>query len=310
MRNWFAGINLHNTDHDYTIENTTITQIGTSGIVLNRAAPDPAPPDPVGQRRVRIVGNSITYTGLAGEHTSASYTHAIYSNWLETEIVGNTFANNTDNISLRYGGALVESNDITGGSNGVAWFPYDTTHTRYTTRIAYNRIHDPRVTGIYIDNSAPQTVEDFELLSNTIEMSNADGSGTSPIAVAGTTGSVLVANNIGTGRHDYNMVVYQAPGSFTERNNLWFSGGGPERWRYGTAFPTTLADWQSASGQGSADVTGDPDLGSDFTLAAGSPAIDAGISSVAGVVYVVGCTGGLFTYCGAAVDLGAVEHSP
>jgi parallel beta-helix repeat protein len=309
IRNWTTALNISNKDHDYTIEQNTITQIGTSGIVLNRSAPDAGAPDRVGQRNVRITGNSITSTGLSGNGTAAGPTHAIYCNWLFATISGNTISGNLDGISIRFGGATVENNAVSGGTDGVDFFPEDNTGTRYTTRIAYNRIDNVSDTGIYVDDGGALTVEDFVVIDNSVTMNVTSSNGTSCIATGGTSGALTVVNNLCTGIHDYNLIIASAPGGgLVETRNLWYSGGGTERWRYVSSFPSSLAGWQVASGQGTADVIADPLLAADFTLQAGSPAIDAGTTAVAGVTYTADCVARPYSYCGLHPDLGAVEH--
>lgn len=282
-----AGISSNNArDSGWLIDDVTISQTGDSGIYF--------------------VGSNFTISGsmiaATGTRPSIGYPrHGIYAAGPTPTIVNNTIGQfSTSGISLRYQNGLVEGNRITGGARGVSFEEQAT--IAGTTRIVFNTISDVTDGGIVVARTA---IENFVVANNTIEASGAYGMYFQVVP------KLTIANNIveATTASARLLNVRAPSASYSEHNNLWYGGSNAPFYWNGSA--RTFPGYRSASGQGLANLTRDPMLGSDFVLAAASPALEAGSAAVdSSLEYRAVCDGQLFHYCGAAPDLGAHERAP
>lgn len=260
------GINSPSfTDHDWLIQGNTVRDTGETGITFRGSG-------------FKVIGNIVQRTG---EHPSEA-AHGIYAKGPNAQVIGNvvdTF--DSSGISVRYQGSLVRGNVVTNGPIGVSYFQ-EPNALPGTATIAYNRIYDVSLAGIFLNDS---TVQSFVIANNTIAMNGGNGMNLHRVK------AITLVNNLVTGSFDTYAVIVRAPsGGYLERRNLWFGGG-------------VLA--QAAKGVGNLAV--DPQLDRTLTPKKGSPAIDAGAMPKA-LGYVKACDGKPFHYCGKAPDIGAVER--
>lgn len=230
--------------------------------------------------------------------------HGIYVNGPANVVRDNVIRGFSSNgVSLRYHDTLVEGNDIRNGPIAIAFFTRSA--TAGTTRVLYNAIGGTSAS-IYVDDFSSvggPTAESFLIANNTMTPGGGIG-----VHVAGTSGSVTVANNVVVGADRAALVLGAIDGTYSEHHNLWWNGpGGVVNFALARTW-YDLVGYQLASGQGTADLLLDPLLGDDFVPAAASPAVDAGTTSVHPLLaYTAVCSGKRFDYCGLAPDLGARE---
>ena len=301
IRRWRLGINLPNVgDRGWVIRHNVIEATADSGILIE----DGTVTNGRGPSGTLIEGNTIRDTGLGQFEFGL---HGIYTRGPRTTIRGNRILRFRDSgVSFRFQNTTIENNVISGGREGITWFPYAS--RAGTTRIAYNRVLGASEAALFIDEAQRQieapreTRESFVIVNNTF-LTPATASGVT--VKPGKSPRVVFANNIVAGPRNILFRVDQRPRTYVEKNNLWYSGGG-EKWLYvGQAF-SSLERLRSASSQATGDVVGDPRLGERLMPAAGSPAVDAG--GTLGGTYRRTCVGAPFSYCGRAPDIGAVER--
>jgi hypothetical protein len=281
-----AGISSNNVaDNGWLIDDVTISRTGDSGIYF--------------------VGSDFTISdstiATTGTQALIGYPrHGIYAAGPTPTIVGNTITqSSTSGISLRYQNGFVAGNSISGGARGVSFEEQAT--VAGTTRIAYNTISNVTDSGIVVARTA---IENFVVANNTIRGSRAYGMYFQVVP------SLTIANNIvqGTTAGAALLSVRAPSSSYSEHNNLWYGAGGMPFYWNGSG--RTFGTYRIASGQGLADLLGEPMIGPDFALAPASPALDAGSTAVDGSLqYRAVCDGRPFSFCGKAPDLGAVERS-
>jgi parallel beta-helix repeat protein len=276
-------------DANWLIENNVIDNAGDSGILLHGSGHT-------------VVGNTITNTG---RNSSISYgKHGVYSRSANVTIQDNVIRKfQSAGVSVRYRNSAVVGNRISGGAIGISWFQYDT--ARGNSKFLYNTIDGVTSAGIYVDPNDPsgagRTVESFVVAHNTIDARAGAGMNLN------TSANLVVVNNVVTGTPTYS---YQAtsPGSYTERNNLWFHASRPPSFNWNGRV-SGLAGYRSASGAGADDVVADPLLDSAYRLRDGSPAIDRGSSPVWLLASRSACDGTWHSFCGSAPDLGTFESA-
>jgi Right handed beta helix region len=301
IRRWRLGINLPNVgDRGWVIRDNVIETTTDSGILIE----DGTVLNGRGASGTLIEGNTIRDTGLGRFDFGL---HGIYTRGPRTTIRGNRILRFRDSgISFRFQDTTIENNIISGGREGITWFPYAS--RAGTARIAYNRVHGATEAALFIDGAqrqieAPQeTRESFVVVNNTF-LTAATASGVT--VKAGMSPRFVFANNIVAGPRNILFRVDHRPRAYVEENNLWYAGG-REKWLYvGRAF-SSLDQLRSASRQGTRDVVADPRLGETLMPTADSPALDAG--GTFGGPYRPTCIGLPFSYCGRAPDIGAVER--
>ena len=310
--NVIQGLMLSNHgDERWTVRNNLIRYTRDSGILIF----DPATANGIGGNDLLFEGNTILDSGL--DATYAYPKHGVYSKGTNVTLRNNTIrrwgadvAQPSAGLSLRAHNTIAEGNVLSDGPLGIVWSNYDL--VQGTSRIAYNRISNVTVTGIELDRlSGPApTVENFIVANNTIVTSSPANSGRG-IHTQATAGFIKLANNIVTGTHYYGLWVDGLPGGgFSEHNNLWDGNSGVERWNYNGTDYATLPKYASASGHGAGDLVGDPLFDAALVPGASSPALDGGTTAVdASVSFARDCSSSLYSYCGAAPDMGAEEAS-
>jgi Right handed beta helix region len=260
------GINSPSlTDHHWTIQGNTIDQTGETGITFRGA-------------NFTVVGNVVESTGL---HPSEA-AHGIYAKGPAAQVIGNVIDRfSSSGVSIRYPNSIVRGNVISGGLIGVSYFQDAGVSSSGTSTIAYNRISQVSVAGIFLDDSA---YERFVIANNTIRMTNGNGLNLHQVP------ALTLVNNLVTGTFSgYTALLKRPSGSYLERNNLWFPG-------------RVLADVHSGVG----NLGADPLLDAALRPRKGSPVVDAGFAP-RGLGYRRACDGKAFHYCGKAPDIGAVE---
>jgi hypothetical protein len=270
------------TDSDWTIEDSTISRTGESGITWRG-------------RNFVVQRNTILDTGL----TPSEASHGIYAKGPVAKVVDNTIARyDRYGITVRYENSLVEGNRVSGGVGGISYFQEST--LTGTTRIVYNTISNVSVVGIYVDRGS---AESFVIANNTV----AAGAGTWSALDIRRQRSVTLANNLVTGSFLYALQAEQPIAGYDEHHNLWYPGSGTRFFWNGIAL--SLTDYRAASGEGGSDLALDPRLDAGLVPQPGSPAVDAGTTDIAGLTYSGTCAGRPYTYCGSAPDLGALESA-
>jgi hypothetical protein len=327
IRNWREGVRTGPAEHDWTVQYTEIDHTTDNGIFFDRSGSGPY----YGSVRMDALFNDISDTALA----PPAHPHAIYDNSTSTRVIGNHIARFGDGtlpssgISIRFAQSTVEDNTIDGGGiaegNGIDFYDYDTgpectTANPCHSLWAYNRIVNVVGNGIYVDyhygtvdcgtTCPPQT---FTIANNTVILEGAD---TGMIDFQYPKGGVVLANNIGTGSGAWDLGIEEDHAtcpvgtdvSVSESHDDW-SNSQPDVWRHCKSSFSTLSAYQSATGLGGGDLNASPGVSSStFTLAPGSPAIDAGTTNVSGApTYHPSCSAARFDYCGSAPDIGAVE---
>ncbi len=281
-----AGISSNNlADRAWRIEGVRILQTGDSGIYF------------IGSD-FTISDSSIDSTG---RDSSIGYPrHGIYAAGPSPTIVNDDITqSSTSGISLRYQNGFVAGNHISGGARGISF--EEQARSVGTTRIVYNTISNVSDSGIVVARAA---IENFVVANNTIQ-----GAGTYGMYFQ-VVPNLTIANNIvqATTAGAALLSVRAPSSSYSEHNNLWYGGDSTGFYWNGSA--RTFGAYRNASRQGLSDSSRDPLLSSSFSLASGSPAVDAGSATVdTSLEYRALCDGQAFSYCGRAPDLGAAERS-
>jgi hypothetical protein len=275
------GVNLPNaSDRNWTIKKNTISQIGDSGLLIQG-------------NNIRVENNLITNVG---QNESITYgKHGVYAKGPNIDVSGNTitgFANSA--VSIRYQNDTVINNVMSGGPIGVSYFQYS--DTGGTSIIADNKIGNVTDAGIYLDSS---TVESFVIANNTIQPAGGAGMDLR------SSRNLTVANNAVFGKSVFALRAQSPTGSYSEHHNLWYSDSGTSFLFNGTQ--STLAAYQSKSGQGENDLSTSPLVDGSFSPSAVSPLIDRGTTNVTSLTFSAACDGLPMHYCGTAPDIGAVE---
>lgn len=252
-------------DHDWVIQGNTVRNTGETGITFRGSG-------------FHVLGNLVQLTGRAPSEAA----HGVYAKGPNAEVIGNVIDGfDSSGVSVRYQGSTVRGNLISNGKIGVSYFQEASTQPG-TITIAYNRIYNVNVGGIFLDDSS---VSGFVIANNTIAMTNGNGLNLHRVK------ALTLVNNLVTGIFDRYAVILRKPaGTYVERHNLWFNGG-------------VLADAKGGVG----NLSADPKLDTRLVPRKGSPAIDAGVSP-AWLGYRKACDGAAFHYCGKAPDIGAVER--
>jgi hypothetical protein len=268
------------TDEGWRIENSTLTHIGDSAIIL------------LGNGAV-VDGNRISDIGWNGNLAWAK--HGVYSKGPNQVISGNeiTGVPKGQAISVRFHGARVYGNSIHDTPYAIGFFDYDTSPAPQGTSYVYdNKVWSLSGWFFYyagqLDPNGRVPSVGFVVANNSVSLAGA----TEAVNVSeARDASVTFANNIVMG--SYSSAFRPLSGKTAEYNNAW-SGG---------AFnvPTSTTS----------DVFGNPGISapSSFTPLSGSPVIDRGSQSVPGLVYRNSCDGSALGYCGLGPDIGAVEAS-
>lgn len=125
------------TDTDWRITDSVVREIGDSGIILFGSKP--------------IVADTLVEN--VGRNASISWPkHGIYVKAKYAVIRRSTIRGFPDSgISLRFRGAKVESNRISGGDIGIGYFLYDDGFA--TSVLEGNTISDTRIAGFYYDGT-------------------------------------------------------------------------------------------------------------------------------------------------------------
>ncbi len=175
--------------------------------------------------------------------------------------------------------------------------------------LAYNLIHGNSNGGIGLSGSGHQ------VLNNTLHHNRRDPWVAGEITLFPVTADVsecVAVNNLLVADEGGSLVSalsyggYDGTGGHDFQHNLYF-GGSEEPFTWGTE-TLDWTGWQAVSGLDATSILADPLLDSppaDFSLAAGSPAIDAGVE-VGLAEDLLGAT----VPQGEGVDLGALESSP
>ena len=259
------GINSPSlTDHHWTIQGNTIDQTGETGITFRGSS-------------FSVIGNVVESTGLNPSEAA----HAIYAKGPAAQVIGNVVDRfSSSGVSIRYPNSVVRGNVISGGLIGVSYFQDAGVSSGGTSTIAYNRISEVSVAGVFLDDSS---YERFVIANNTIRMAKGNGLNLHRVP------ALTLVNNLVTGTFDgYTVLLKRPTGAYVERNNLWYPG-------------RVLADVHTGVG----NLGADPLLDAALRPRRGSPVVDAGFA-VRGL-YRRGCDGKAFHYCGNAPDIGALE---
>ena len=267
-------------DHDWTIQNNTISKTAETGITFRGS-------------NFQVIGNRVLATGLDPREAA----HGIYAKGPNAQVIGNTITDfAVSGISIRYHGAIVRGNTIEGGPIGIGQFQERDESTRGTSVIAYNRISKVADAGMYLDGS---TVESFVIANNTVDVSSGIGLNVHRVA------SLWLVNNVVTGTGTkYGLLAQKPTGLYREFNNLWypavvFGWNGADR---------SFADYAKGTGQGRNDLLVDPQLDMGLGPKVSSPLLDAGSRVVPGLRFLATCNGQPFSYCSRAPEIGAVER--
>jgi hypothetical protein len=267
-------------DHDWTIQGNTITDTGQTGITFRGP-------------RFKVIGNVIQNTG-SGPSEAA---HGVYAKGPTAQVIGNVIDGfDSSGVSIRYQNSVVQANTIEGGLIGVTYFQQPDAAAG-TSTIAYNRISDVSLAGIYLDGS---TVESFLIANNTIRVTGGNGIDIHKVQ------RLTFANNVVTGKFaDYAAIIFKPASLYVENHNLWFPATGQAFDWAGAGM--TFDQYRAAARQGAGDLAVDPRLDASLAPLAGSPVIDAG-ALVTGLRFSNGCNGTPFSYCNRTPDIGAVER--
>jgi hypothetical protein len=337
IRHWFEGVRTGPADHDWTVAYNEIDHTDDNGIFFDRSGSGPY----FGSTRMDALFNDISDTG---QHPP-DHPHAIYDDSTSSRVIGNRIARFGDGvipssgISIRFTRSIVEGNTIDGGAirygNGIDLYDYDTgagcTAAHPCPSLwAYNRISNVAGNGIYLDyHYGPDACatclppQAFTIVNNTIMVAqDTSGSAASPLAQLDfeyPNGTLTLANNIATGNagielgleEDHTPCPIGTTVTIAESHDDWFDTA-PGQFERCNARYATLAAYQQGSSLGAQDIGSAPEVDpATFALAPGSPAIDAGTTGIPGApAYAPTCAGTMFSYCGSAPDLGAVEFRP
>lgn len=280
-----AGISSNQrADTSWLIDRVTVSDTGDSGIYF------------VGSHFM-ITKSTITDTGT---NSSIGYPrHGIYAAGPSATVINNTISgSSTSGISLRYENNVVEGNRISGGSRGVSF--EEQSGIAGTTRILFNTIANVSDSGVVVARPAR---ESFLIANNTI-----DGAGSYGLYFQRVPKLTIANNIVQTAASTAGLLSIRAPTArYSEHHNLWYGKNDSAFYWNGAA--ASFPAYQSASGEGRDDASGDPKLGPNFGLPTDSPALEAGTIAVdPSLHYQRLCDGAPFDYCGVAPDLGSHER--
>jgi len=268
----------------------------TANVVYNQTGGTPSSVFGIYANSVVNVTNNTVY-GTSGSGIFANSGDVVTGN----RVYGNSLAGIV--IANNYGGLVVNGNDVySNGTYGITGTDYNTATSGNT--ISNNVVYANTVAGIALQGSRYVLMD-----NNTIYQSVGQA-----LSLSANTSNVALANNIlwvdqGT------VIVVDASSEtgFASDYNLFYQGAlatPATLGSWGGTAAATLANWKTLSGTDSAgSKTGNPNftniagadgvlgglqtaqgsgLDDDFTLKPGSPAIDAGNTSVAPGVDIIG----------------------
>jgi parallel beta-helix repeat protein len=287
-------------------------------------------------------GNSFTTSFFDGTAaTDSLYVQAIYVNKaLTTSILNNTItfppgvgmAQQPNSIYVTTStGVDIQHNTVSGGGHGIRL-----NASQDNAIIAYNYVHDTGDDNFWTDGTSGAGI--------VIKYNIFDGALDDSVALAGVTDG-FIYNNLFSRSRDTGLQFANAVTGMTVKNNIFYNNGQPgdpvtgDEGYYEIYVTTTtgheinnnlyyhttvknptdhfywggvaydFADWKTNSSQDNASLNDDPLFTStvtpDFSLQAGSPAINAGVD--------VGLTSdyrGMTVPQGSAPDIGAYEFGP
>jgi hypothetical protein len=188
--------------------------------------------------------------------------------------------------------AYVYGNRFRGGADQAELFSYavDVYRGFEEACIWANDIADTSRAGVMVFNDGARTVTDVWIANNTIVNSNYGSTSTSSEhagieILSAKAGDIHMANNIlvdNNTTEDYDTQIYTSAGvaSWVDAwNNLYWLSSGTPKIEWSDVVYSTIAAWQTATGQGTDAVTTTPDFtdlsGRDLTIGASSNAINA-----------------------------------
>jgi Right handed beta helix region len=151
-----SSLGIYSHGNHWVIENSTITNTGLSGMLLNGDG-------------YLVTGNSITNTGL--DHNNGYNNHGIYVDASDATITNNTIDNFAESaISVRYRNSTITGNTLSRGNIGIDFFQTDP--VAGSAHWTGNTITHTSEAGIYICESgaAGSTMESFTIANNTIRV--------------------------------------------------------------------------------------------------------------------------------------------
>jgi hypothetical protein len=185
IRHWFEGIQAGYADARWRIVRTTIEHTAGNGILFDRRDGDPNQ----GGRQLDVIDSTIAHTG---EHPPDYHVHGIYDNAADSQIVGNTITGfQTDGVSIRFHGATVQGNRISGGAEGIGVYEYDSVGG--VSRFTDNTISGTSDAGIFVCGPAfgcKQSLDRFVIQGNVI-----DGGARNPLDLQPAAGGYAVSGN-------------------------------------------------------------------------------------------------------------------
>ena len=285
-----SGINLPSSASDWVVRDTRIAGAADSCIIDQGA-------------RSQYLRLQVSGCGFGG-YTYG--THGMYLKGPGQSVVDSEVSDSYDScISVRFQDAVVSGNRVHGCPEGISWYEYATANG--TVRLMRNRIWDTG-TAIYLDGS---TTQNFLLANNTILGGRLAGGSSMGISVRRSRG-LTIENTIVTGA--ISTALQTVPQGAPAIASATTSGGRRAACASaGTAAQRTLDAYRTASGQGAASASFDPQLRSalpaapDFSLAPASAARDIGVRDPAAGALTPGCSGLPTQFCGAAPEPGALE---
>jgi hypothetical protein len=186
IRNWFEGIQAGYADSHWKIVHATIEHTAGNGILFDRRDGHPNQ----GGEALDVLDSKIADTG---EHPPAYNVHGIYDNSADSQIVGNTITNfQTDGVSVRFHGAVVRGNRISGGGEGIGVYEYDSVPG--TSHFTNNTIANTTDAGIFVCGPAfgcAQSLDRFVIEGNLI-----DGKPRTPLDLQPSAGGYQVSGNV------------------------------------------------------------------------------------------------------------------
>jgi Bacterial Ig domain/Fibronectin type III domain len=309
------ALNVAATDHDWTVRNSNVTSAGLNGFVFNRY-------NPAGTGQYGVTLEHDTVTGWGRNPNFNEGKHGVYVNWTSARIAGNSIhdGNGGSGVSVRYPTAAIEDNTIYNVNTGVSYYDYAPASVTGVVRIAYNRMWNV-ASGIWIDRNAGDTNtvdnhQTFIVDHNDIHTVAKPVYDTAygAIGLNWTSGALRISNNIVIPyAGQAHLRIDSVPsGGYLERNN-WYDTSS-SLWRYASGSYSSLAAYQSASGQGVGDlratVSATVNVDGSWAQLQTAPSLDAGTSEVAGLAFTPDCLPRAYSYCGLRPDIGSVELAP
>ena len=265
-----------------TVANTTVTYAGHP--VSGQNAPGI---DIANTTDSLLTGNTSDHNSFYGFHVTGTSTRVVLSG-NEASFNAEGWQRNANGIDITAPGDTAIGNVLHDNEDsGLQFYPGGDNGTAVDNVIYNNGDHgidDLNVTG-------------GVLTGNTVYDNCTDG-----INIEGTSGNYTVQNNVsvnnatntacahgpvgkdGSGRAgDIGLYDSAATGSSADYNLVSLTGGTGKLYQWGATGYTSLAAFQSATGQGAHDLQADPKFANassrDFHLTAGSPAIDSANSA-------------------------------